>query len=90
MASVLLVLEIGLNHARWLTTANRILRLYIALDLPSSTLKEMAKYVVKVCAPSWFTIKFNAKLKDGVTNLWKTIQLSSYLEGDLRKVVHKC
>ena len=79
-----------LNHARWVTTANRILRLYIASDSPSQTLKEMTNYVVKVYAPSWFTIKCNPKLKDGANNLWKMIQFSSYMQDKHKKVVYNC
>ncbi|CAG9834556.1 unnamed protein product [Diabrotica balteata] len=79
-----------LNHARWVTTANRVLRLYIASSSPSDQLKDLAKYVALVYAPSWFTIKCNHKLKDGSSNLWKMLDFSSYMSHEQKKVIHKC
>ena len=46
-----------LSHARWLTTANRILRVYISSDQPSNELDILVRFVVIVYAPSWFDIK---------------------------------
>jgi hypothetical protein len=76
-----------MNHSRWLTTANRLLRLYIASDDPSDSLKTLAGYVVKVYAQMWFTIKSKPSCKDGSRHLWQTIHLSRYLPNELRKVV---
>lgn len=39
-----------LNHSRWLTTANHLLRLYVANADPSDSLKTLARYVVTVYA----------------------------------------
>jgi len=47
----------ALNHSRWLTTANRLLRFYVSTEDPSEGLKALAHYVVKVYAPMWFEIK---------------------------------
>ena len=38
-------------HSRWLTTANRILRLYVSTDKPSQALKIIIEYIMKVYAP---------------------------------------
>ena len=38
-------------HSRWLTTANRILRLYVSTVEPSQTLKIIVEYITKVYAP---------------------------------------
>lgn len=76
-----------LNHSRWLTTANRILRLYVATTSPSAELKEMAMFIVKVYAPLWFLIKTKPSCKDGARHLWKTVSLSRYLPQKLKKVV---
>ena len=35
-----------LNHSRWLTTANRLLRLYVASEDPSMNLKYLVTYVM--------------------------------------------
>ena len=45
----------NLNHARWLTRANRILRLFISTQVPSKELVRLVCFVVKVYAPCWFT-----------------------------------
>lgn len=41
-----------LNHARWLTTANRILRLYVATCSPSQHLLLLVQFIMKVYASS--------------------------------------
>lgn len=58
----------AMHHARWLTRANRILRLYMSKVNPSNELKQLVEYVVKVYAPSWFRIKCNWECKDGARN----------------------
>lgn len=68
-----------LNHARWLTFANRILRLYVGTENPSQNLVILAQYVVKVYAPVWFTIKKNNLCTDGAQNLWKLIKYSRFM-----------
>ena len=40
-----------LCHARWLTMANRILRTYISTENPSSNLKLLVKFFLKVYVP---------------------------------------
>lgn len=76
-----------LSHARWLTTANRILRLYVSTTNPSANLIEIATFIIKVYAPMWFYIKTKPTIKDAPLNLWRTISLSRYLNDDLRKIV---
>ena len=44
-------------HFRWLTTANRLLRLYVSTTNPSTNLQILTTYVMKVYPASWFTIK---------------------------------
>ncbi|KAK4881136.1 hypothetical protein RN001_004455 [Aquatica leii] len=46
-----------MSHARWLTMANRILRLYVSTEFPSTNLKVLTKYVIRVYAFAWFNIK---------------------------------
>ena len=76
-----------MSHSRWLTTANRLLRLYVATADPSDSLKTLVRYVVTVYAQMWFSIKNKPSCKDGSRHLWQTIRLSRYLPDDLRKVV---
>ncbi|PGH37161.1 MAG: hypothetical protein CRN43_22805 [Candidatus Nephrothrix sp. EaCA] len=40
-----------LNHSRWLTTANRILRLYVSDKKPSENLKTLVTYIIRVYTP---------------------------------------
>ena len=54
----------GLNHSRWLTTAERILCLYVRTQEPSVELTRLATIVVKFYAPMWFTIKSNPLITD--------------------------
>ena len=53
-----------MSHARWLTKANRILRLYISTSNPSNELKLIAEYCVKVYASIRFQIKTNPTCKE--------------------------
>lgn len=76
-----------LSHARWLTTANRILRLYISQKNPSESLKILTTYVMKVYAPIWFHIKLKPSCVDGSRHLFKLIQLSRYLPVELQEIV---
>ncbi|GBN28172.1 hypothetical protein AVEN_192375-1 [Araneus ventricosus] len=39
-----------LTHARWLATANRLLRFYISTREPSEKFKEIAGFIIKVYA----------------------------------------
>lgn len=43
----------NISHARWLTLANRVLRLYIATNNPTPQLRKLAEFIVKVYIPSW-------------------------------------
>jgi hypothetical protein len=42
----------AMSHARWLTTANRLLRLYVSTENPSENLISLATYIVKVYCPN--------------------------------------
>jgi hypothetical protein len=47
------------NHSRWLTCANRVLRLYISEIKPFYELKTLTSYIMKMYASVWFDIKRN-------------------------------
>ncbi|KAH9638792.1 hypothetical protein HF086_002032 [Spodoptera exigua] len=76
-----------MSHARWLTKANRILRLYVATEIPTNELKQLAVFVVKVYSPIWFEIKLNPTCKDGARHFWKLVYYSRYLPQELQSVV---
>lgn len=73
-----------MSHARWLTRANRILRLYVSTESPSENLVILATYVVKVYAPTWFAIKNHPYCKDGARHLFKLIAATRYLPTELK------
>ncbi|GBM15759.1 hypothetical protein AVEN_248553-1, partial [Araneus ventricosus] len=58
-----------LNLARWLTIANRILRLYISTSDPSNELITLVVFFLRVYAPSWFRIMVHDSIKDGARHL---------------------
>ena len=74
-------------HSRWLTSANRPLRLYIATKNRNDDLITPATYVVQVYTPVWFNTKTNSACSKGARHVWKMIQLSKYLQAELRIVV---
>lgn len=68
-----------LNLSRWLTTANRILRLYVSTAKPSANLEVFTNYIMKVYAQTWFRIKVHHSLKNESRNLHFLICKSRYL-----------
>ena len=76
-----------INHSRWLTMANRVLRLYVATTTPSEELVKLVTFIVTVYAPMWFEIKQAWSCKDGARHVYNTIAKSRYLGDDLQKVV---
>lgn len=74
-----------MSHARWLTTANRILRLYVSSENPKPELKTLAQFIMKVYAQVWFFIKKNSTFKDGPKHLFRMIQFSRYLPSEMKK-----
>ena len=76
-----------LSHARWLTAANRLLRLYVSTLHPCENLVTLVTYILKVYAPMWFSIKAHSSCKDGAGHLWQTINNSRYLSDKLKAVI---
>lgn len=75
-------------HSRWLTTANRILRLYVATRKPTKNLVNLVNLVIKVYMPVWFSIKKNPNCYNGANHAFKTIVLSRCLDKDVQSVIH--
>lgn len=76
-----------LSHARWLTTANRILRLYVSTRSPSTKLRVLTEYIIKVYGPVWFKVKSKHSCKDGAKHLFSIIKLSRYLTDELKAII---
>lgn len=74
-------------HSRWLTTANRILRLYVSTASPSYNLQLLVNYVVKVYAPVWFQIKQKSSFKDGAKHIFRLMMYSRFLPDNQRSIV---
>ena len=69
----------NLSHSRWLTTANRIPRLYVATENPSEQLLTLATFIMKVYAPMWFRIKCNPSCHYGAKHIFDMISKGLYL-----------
>lgn len=78
-----------MHHARWLTKANRILRLYISEKAPSIQLVTLANFIMKVYGPTWFEIKSKKSCTDGSSNLFNMIKRTRYLKGANRQIVER-
>ena len=76
----------NISHSRWLTTENRIFRLYASKDCPSDNLIALTTFVIRVYAPTWFDIKRSSKCQNGARYLWSMTTRSRYLAEGLKKV----
>ena len=77
----------SLNHARWLTTANRILRLYVSINEPSQNLITLVEFVMMAYIPMWFEIKGNPYVQMGALHLYKTAKLMKEQSIEVQEVV---
>lgn len=78
-----------MSHARWLTTANRVLRLYVATKNPSANLAILTEFILKVYAPVWFEIKTKPHICDGARHLWKVINSSRGFPDNVKHIIDK-
>ena len=72
----------NISLARWLTIANRILRLYVSTESPSNELLSLVDCIMKVYVPSWFQIKKNWRTGDGSVNLFNMIVRARSLQDE--------
>lgn len=77
-----------LSNSRWLTTANRVLRLYISLINPSESLKQIVVFILKSYMPVWFNIKQSKYFTEGPKHVFLAIKTSRYLSDDLLQVIN--
>ena len=78
-----------LNHARWLTLANRVLRHYISTEAPSNELILFVTFIVNSYAVVWFNIKKHSKCWDAAPHYYKMIETSRFLPVQYRIVVQQ-
>jgi hypothetical protein len=78
-----------MGHSRWLTTANRILRLYISEEEPSTALVDIVSYIMRVYVPLWFAIKKYSHFRYGAQHFHKMISCSRNLKSQTKKIVEK-
>lgn len=79
-------------HSRWLTTASRILRLYVSTAQTESfydSLSILATFIIRCYAPMWFIIKSRPNIDQGSKHFFELIRRSRYLPVPLRKVIDK-
>ncbi|GBO08268.1 hypothetical protein AVEN_206576-1 [Araneus ventricosus] len=75
------------SHTRRLTTSNRILRLYIRTEEPSSELIQLVHYIMRVYSIAWFSSKMNHSCVSRSKHLWIVIKNSRFSSDDLKKVL---
>lgn len=76
-----------ISHSRWLTTANRILRLYVSLEKPSYEIRQLINFILKCYMPIWFKIKTSKNFTDGPKIVFEVIKTSRYLTENLLEVI---
>lgn len=76
-----------LSHSRWLTTANRALRLYISQENPTAEFQEIVIFILKSYMPMWFCIKKTKLFTDGPKLVHQCIETSRYLKDELKAVI---
>ena len=77
-----------MSHSRWLTTANRILRLYVSTTDPDDNFKMLVEFIMRVYAPMWFKIKVHHNAEDGRGNLMATIKAARNLSEGVKKIAY--
>ena len=77
-----------LGYARWLTTANRIIRYYMSVIDPSETLIRLMKYIINVYSRMWFEIRYKPSIKNAAKHVFNMIKyLNSLTDRILSDIV---
>ncbi|GBL78089.1 hypothetical protein AVEN_181726-1, partial [Araneus ventricosus] len=77
-----------LNKACWLTSANRILRLYIATKNPNNKFLEIVTYILTVYVVMQYRVRTQSSNADGSRHVFQTIYRSRYLPREHQVVDH--
>ena len=76
-----------ISHSRWLTCANRVLRLYISQTSPSRELKTLVDYIMMTYAPVWFDIKQNHSVKYGPKHIFKVVETTRNFPDNIKNII---
>ena len=77
----------NISHARWITTANRFLRLYVASEDPSDNLIRIVYYIMRCYIPTWFSIKCEESIFKGSKHLFGLIQRCPTVDNETKEIV---
>lgn len=77
------------STARWLTTAARILRLFVTTDKPDTALANITEFIMKVYAPFWFLVKSKPNAVDGSRNVFQYIIWMRCLPTHVQTIIQK-
>ena len=64
----------GVSHARWLTTAIRILYVYMSISEPSEAITRLATFVVSGYACWWFSSRVSWRITDAPNLLYSAVK----------------
>jgi len=76
-----------MSHVRWLTTVDRICRLYVATEEPNDGLYSLTLFIICYYGPNWFEIKKRVWYTDGAMHLLQMIKLLQKLPPSVEAVV---
>jgi hypothetical protein len=76
----------NMSLGRWVTTASRICRLYIATAQPTGELQSLATFVVVCYGSMWFRIKCQPRCTDGPKHLLQQIKIQRLLSPDTASI----
>lgn len=68
-----------IHHARWLTKACRILRMYVATENPSKNLIDLVTFILRVYVPMYFNVKHKNSCTNGSVHFFNLVRWSRYL-----------
>ena len=77
------------STARWLTTASRILRLYMSQQHPDQKLVDCVIFIVKVYAPFWFLIKSQPLAMNGSKHMFMYLTWIRQLSVDIQAMIYQ-
>ena len=84
----LAALEIGpVNHSRWLTTANRFLRMYCSKNGFSGKDERNLNLIVEVYFPMWFNIKVHHSWLEGPRHALHQVKLVNLQQKEVQDIV---
>ena len=78
----------NISHSRWVTAANRFLRLYVSTSQPSENLVKIVRFIMGCYAPTWFSIKRLESIVYGSKHFFGLIDRCRKLDDETQKIVY--